>query len=326
MIDHIAPIYRTLIYEFLQPDDLSRLGETCRTIYHDKNREKMIINKISSIFGYRIDKYYDIKSRTFTTMSPNLFHPILEEFKKRTLSVKFSDIENLSFEEKRDLIITLPIDLFSLLDTQSQKAIVRTLCHQIYEMREYAVRNGMNMGIYDYRCKEEFDLYPFYQFVLGTLSRIFKESKNKIRCSVLKEWMEMDGKKLVPHGSIDDFLSSLFEGDMSQLRLMIEIGLFLKRYFPKYLKEYLESCFDGYMYIAHYDDDNDVDNSEDVMYDIYAQEVDEILDEKNALCPSMRNVEVLDRLLLECHLFSASLLRDANNFRRERYLKQNNMK
>ena len=320
MFDHIAPIYRMLIYEFLQPDDLSRLGETCRTIYHDKNREKMIINKISSIFGYRIDKYYDIKSWTFTTMSPNLFHPILEEFKKRTLSVKFSDIENLSFEEKRDLIITLPIDLFSLLDTQSQKAIVRTLCHQIYEMREYAVRNGMDMGITEYPCESdfdvEFDLYPFYQFVLRTLSRIFKESKNKIRCSVLNEWMEMDKAN-----SLDEILHRLFEGDMSQLRLMIEIGLFLKRYFPKYLKEYLESCFDGYMYIAHYDDD-DVDNSEDVMYDIYAQEVDEILDEKNALCPSMKNVEVLDRLLLECHLFSASLLRDANNFRRERYLKQ----
>lgn len=309
-----------LIYEFLQPDDLSRLGETCRTIYHDKNREKMIINKISSIFGYRIDKYYNIKSWTFTTMSPNLFHPILEEFKKRTLSVKFSDIENLSFEEKRDLIITLPIDLFSLLDTQSQKAIVRTLCHQIYEMREYAVRNGMDMGITEYPCESdfdvEFDLYPFYQFVLRTLSRIFKESKNKIRCSVLNEWMEMDKAN-----SVDEILHRLFEGDMSQLRLMIEIGLFLKRYFPKYLKEYLESCFDGYMYIAHYDDD-DVDSSEDVMYDIYAQEVDEILDEKNALCPSMKNVEVLDRLLLECHLFSASLLRDANNFRRERYLKQ----
>jgi len=320
MFDHIAPIYRMLIYEFLQPDDLSRLGETCRTIYHDKNREKMIINKISSIFGYRIDKYYNIKSWTFTTMSPNLFHPILEEFKKRTLSVKFSDIENLSFEEKRDLIITLPIDLFSLLDTQSQKAIVRTLCHQIYEMREYAVRNGMDMGITEYPCESdfdvEFDLYPFYQFVLRTLSRIFKESKNKIRCSVLNEWMEMDKAN-----SLDEILHRLFEGDMSQLRLMIEIGLFLKRYFPKYLKEYLESCFDGYMYIAHYDDD-DVDNSEDVMYDIYAQEVDEILDEKNALCPSMKNVEVLDRLLLECHLFSASLLRDANNFRRERYLKQ----
>lgn len=320
MFDHIAPIYRMLIYEFLQPDDLSRLGETCRTIYHDKNREKMIINKISSIFGYRIDKYYNIKSWTFTTMSPNLFHPILEEFKKRTLSVKFSDIENLSFEEKRDLIITLPIDLFSLLDTQSQKAIVRTLCHQIYEMREYAVRNGMDMGITEYPCESdfdvEFDLYPFYQFVLRTLSRIFKESKNKIRCSVLNEWMEMDKAN-----SVDEILHRLFEGDMSQLRLMIEIGLFLKRYFPKYLKEYLESCFDGYMYIAHYDDD-DVDSSEDVMYDIYAQEVDEILDEKNALCPSMKNVEVLDRLLLECHLFSASLLRDANNFRRERYLKQ----
>lgn len=320
MFDHIAPIYRMLIYEFLQPDDLSRLGETCRTIYHDKNREKMIINKISSIFGYRIDKYYNIKSWTFTTMSPNLFHPILEEFKKRTLSVKFSDIENLSFEEKRDLIITLPIDLFSLLDTQSQKAIVRTLCHQIYEMREYAVRNGMDMGITEYPCESdfdvEFDLYPFYQFVLRTLSRIFKESKNKIRCSVLNEWMEMDKAN-----SLDEILHRLFEGDMSQLRLMIEIGLFLKRYFPKYLKEYLESCFDGYMYIAHYDDD-DVDSSEDVMYDIYAQEVDEILDEKNALCPSMKNVEVLDRLLLECHLFSASLLRDANNFRRERYLKQ----
>jgi hypothetical protein len=248
-------------------------------------------------------------------MSPSLLESILEEFKKRTLSIKFSDIEKLSFEEKRDLIITLPFDLFSLVDTQSQKAIIRTLCHQIYEIREYAMRNEMNMEIYEYRCKEEFDLYPFYQFILRTLCRIFEESKNKIRCFLLTEWMEMDKES-----SVDEILHGLFRGDMSQLRLMIEIGLFLKRYFRKYLKEYLESCFEDYMNVNHNDEDSDT------MYDIYAQEVEEILDEKNALCPSMKNVEILDRLFLECHLCSASLLRDVNNVRLERYLKQNNMK
>lgn len=323
MIDHIAPIYRTLIYEFLDPNDLSRLGETCRTIYHDKNRKKMIIQKISSTFGYYnyLHQYYNYLN--FSLMTPSLLEPILDEFKKRSLSIKFSDIEKLSFEEKSNLFITLPLDLFSLLDIQSQTAITVLLCNQIYETRLYSIRNKMNMDVYDrYRCKEEFDLYPFHQNIVCTLSQIFKKSKSKIRFALLSQWIEMDNKTSGQNGrvEIDDFLSSLFDGDMSELRLMIEIGLFLKRYFPKYLKEYLESCFEDYMNVKHNDEDSDT------MYDIYAQEVEEILDEKNALCPSMKNVEILDRLLLECHLCSASLLRDVNKVRLERYLKQNKMK
>ena len=58
MLDLVAPIYRRLIYEFLFPQDLARLGETCKTIYQDKNRNDLIVSKISCNFRYKVDKYY----------------------------------------------------------------------------------------------------------------------------------------------------------------------------------------------------------------------------------------------------------------------------
>lgn len=321
MIDHIAPIYRTLIYQFLVPKDISRIGETCRTIYEDENRKKMIIDKISSTFGYQFvyGSYWRNKFH-FQSMPQYLLHPIIKEFKKRTLSIEFNRIENLSFEDKRNLVITFPLNLFSFIDIEGQIEITEVLCNQISEMCQYAFNRKMNMGIYDYRCKEEFDLYPFHQFIINILSQIFKESTNKIRVSLMNQLVALEKKTFEIKGPVsryifyvNDFLSDLFRGEITELRKMIEIGLFLKKYYPGKVKEYLESCLDDYMDVN--------DDYENTAYDIHAQKVDEILDEKNELCPNMKNVEVLDRLLLECHLFSASLLRDTNKVRHERYLK-----
>jgi hypothetical protein len=334
MLDLIAPIYRRLIYEFLSLEELAKLGQTCKTIYQDKNRNETIVSKISCKFRYEVDEYFVSKisckfryeideyySRniyfSYSLMPKYLVEPILQEFKKRILSLKFEEIENMSFEEKRYLVIHFPIELFVLLDNEYQKEIVLFFCDQLYHMWKYAEKNKMDMSIYEYRYPERFVLYPFYNFIKNSLEEIFIEGSENIKCILIHRLIELTNitKNIFPKKRIENdidieiFIYSLFRGNISQLKEIIDIGLFLQKCFPTYLRNYLDNIIGSYLEIN------------DSYEDIYADAVEEILGQKNKTYPELTNAEVLDELLLECKLFSVSLLYETNKRRQERLIK-----
>lgn len=311
MIDHVAPIYRRLIYEFLSPQELARLGETCKTFYEDKNRNDLIISKISSNFGYKIDRYYwKNEYLSYSLMKKELIESISQEFKKRTLSFKFKKIEDLSRVDKRYLFIYFRIELFKVLDIESQKEITLFLCDQLYHMWNYAKKKGMNMSIYEYRCPEEFDLYPLYNFIKDTLENIFLQGADTIKYILIKKLIDLTNitKNIFPKRNIENdidieyFIYSLFKGDITNLTQIIEIGLFFDKYFPTYLSNYLDNIFSYYL-------------GEDT--ETYSYHMEEILDQKNQTYPEHTNADVLDDLLLKCKLYSVSLIREENRRRQK---------
>jgi hypothetical protein len=320
MLDLVAPIYRRLIYEFLSPQELAGLGETCKKIHQDPNRMEMMILKISGNFTYEIDKYYWRKNYiSYFHMPKYLVSPLVQEFKKRIVSLRFEEIENLSFEDKRYLIIHFPTDLFELSDIETQKEITLFLCDQLYHMWKYAEKREMNMMIYDYRCPEEFDLYPFYNFIKNTLQPIFLNGTESIKYVLIKKLIELSNitRNMSPKSKVGndivvmDFIHTLFTnyGDLNE---MVEIILFIRKHFPGYLRDYLDNIIGSYVEM-----NNDY---EDTAYDIYAEDIEKKLDLQNETYPERTNAEVLDELLLECKLFSVSLVRETNKARHERYL------
>ena len=325
MLDLVAPIYRRLIYEFLFPQELARLGETCKTIYHDKIRNDLIVSKISSNFRYKVDKYYywGDKYLTYSLNSCNkdLQRSLLQEFKKRTVSLKFEEIENLSFVDKRYLVIHFPLELFFLSDIKSQKEITLFLCDQLYHMWKYAEKNKMNMSTYDYRCPEEFDLYPFYKFIQNTLEIIFYQSCDETKYVLIHRLIELTytTKCIFPmiknEIDVNIFIYTLFSGDISRLKEIIDAGIFFKNYFPGYLRDYLDNIIGAYIAIN--------DSYEDTGCDIYADDMETILDQQNTTYPELTNADVLNDLLLGCKLFSVSLVRETNKRRKKRWIESN---
>jgi hypothetical protein len=319
MLDLIAPIYRRLIYDFLSPRDLGSLGASCKKIHQDPNRMELIILKISSNFTYEIDLYYWRKKYlSYFRMPKYLVSPLVQEFKKRILSLKFEEIENRSFQEKRYLVIHFPNNLFELSDIETQKEITLFLCDQLYHMWKYAEKRQMNMKIYDFRCPEEFDLYPFYNFIKNTLQNIFLNAPEAIKYILIKKLVELSNITKIMSPKIDNdidvmnFIDTLFTGDLNLMVEIIDIGLFLRKYFPGYLRDYLDNIIGSYV-----DMNND---HEDTEYDIYAENIEKKLNLQNEKYPERTNAEVLDELLLECKLFSVSLVRETNKARHERHL------
>jgi hypothetical protein len=286
------------------------------------NRDDLIISKISNYYRYKVDKYYWQESKEeyiiYSLMTKELQERISQEFKKRLVSLKFQEIENLSFEDKRYLVIHFPLELFLLSDTASQKEIVLFLCDQLYFMWEYAEKKNMNMGIYDYRCPEEFDLYPFYNFIQNTLESIFYQACDETKCVLIRSLISLNNitrclspKRTKNEIDVDMFIYCLFRGDISRLVEIIDTGIFFEKYFPTYLRDYLDNIIGAYIEVN--------DSYEDMGYDIYAIQVEKILDEKNKTYTNLTNAEVLDDLLLGCKLFSVSLFREANVERMNRY-------
>jgi hypothetical protein len=323
MLDLVAPIYRRLIYEFLFPEEIACLGETCKTIYQDKNRNDLMVSKLSSNFRYKVDKYYwRDEYMIYSLMTKDLQGRLSQELKKRIVSLKFQEIENLSFEDKRYLVIHFPLELFFLCDIQSQKEITLFLCDQLFHMWDYAEKNKMNMTTYESRCPEEFDLYPFYNFIQNTLENIFYQSCNETKYVLIGRLIELTNitRNISPKLSkneiyVNIFIYTLFRGDISRLVEIIDAGIFFKKYFPSYLRDYLDNIIGAYIEVN--------ESYEDTGYDIYAIEVEKILDQKNKTYRNLTNADVLDDLLLECKLFSVSLVREANLKRKERWLESN---
>ncbi len=338
MLNEIAPIYRSLIYEYLKIEDLVAIGKTCKTIYKDSSRTKFIVEKISCLFGYKVfekeqpEEFEETdrsESRSqalrcrplgrsteyfyYSLMPSSILEPVKEEFTKRTLSLKFSDIEKLSIEEKKDLTIVFPFDLFFMMDIKNQKKITSILIDHIHEICEHVGKNKLDI----YTDREQIGLYPLYEFICRVVCRIFKKGKSPLRLYIMARFITLDC--IVGRSSnrslVDDFLFSLSEGQIYELSLMIEIGLFLMKNFPHFVRDYLGFCLDSYM------DMNDMyPNTE---YDCIAETVEKNLDEKNKLVPEMSNAQVLEQLLLECKLFSVNKIRDVNKKRHLRYINQN---
>ena len=316
MLDTIAPIYIKLIYEYLTPQQLGKLGETCKTIHQDTTRKEMIVQKISPIFGYRINQRFWNSEVNYDKMNPELLQSLAEVFFKTTMALQFRDIENLSFEKKRYLIITFPMELFKVLDPESQILLIHFLCDHLYLLCRYAKDKKMNMSVYEYRCPEEYDLYTHHNFIQNKLEKIFFEGSEKIRCVVIELLMVL--ADITKHYlfskdkmDVENFINSLFGGDVSRLVEILDIGLFMQTHFPNFLKTYLENIFEDYLEFGK-DDEN-------LGYDYYSKELNQLLYQNNKTFPDLKNIDVLNDLAQSCHYFEMSEIQKINQKRMRRF-------
>ena len=107
-----------------------------------------------------------------------------------------------------------------------------------------------------------------------------------------------------------DFINQLFSGDILRLEEILSVGLFLRKYFPRFLSEFLDCHFGTYIEMS--------DDYEDEACDIITEEFENLLDEQNKIYPKLTNVEVLNELLLECKLFDVCLIRQTIELRKKR--------
>jgi hypothetical protein len=143
-----------------------------------------------------------------------------------------------------------------------------------------------------------------------------------LRIFIIDNLVKFDNKQL-ERCIVSDFILGLFRGDITQLELMIEIGLFFQKHFPHYLKEHFECCLEGYM--------NFKDEYENTADDVNVEIVEEILNDKSKIFTEMSNAQVLEQLLSECKLYSCIhdnykssviMIRDVNKKRYLRYINQ----
>jgi hypothetical protein len=311
MLESVAPIYRTLIYDHLSIKSLVKLSETCKTINNDL--KEYIMKKIINKFGYRISqRYWSCNYIKYDKI--NMLSTVLVEFKNRTIHIDFSSIVDLRFEDKRYLTINIPNELYLKLSTDEQIQIIDLLCGQLY-----ANQRGMRMNCYEYRCAEEFDLYPFYDSIKCKLKSLFLKSNNLVKHKILDSLNNIHDScinKIKTENSTPDpqgFINGLCDYDISKLETIIEIGLFLKEYYcDLYLTDFLESNIEYYI---------DVNRSyEDKLYDDFTDEVDKILDGRNKIYPEKTNGQILMRLIRSTNVtFIVQDIKEASKKRRARF-------
>jgi hypothetical protein len=91
---------------------------------------------------------------------------------------------------------------------------------------------------------------------------------------------------------------------------ILDIGLFIRSHFPKFLKTYLENIFEDYLEFGK-DDENRA-------YDYYAKELKQLLAQKNKTYPHLKNMDVLNDLAQSCHYFEMSEIQKINQKRMSR--------
>jgi hypothetical protein len=251
-------------------------------------------------------------------MPPSIIEHVKEEFEKRTLSIEFSDIDKLSLEEKKKLVITFPLELFFMMDIRVQKRVVGIFIDHIYKLSEYidTLRYRDQIDLYPFggNSVRQTDLYPFYEFVNRTVCTVFIKGKYTVRLYIMALLISADCAvdKKTKYSLTEYFLYSLFEGKIFQLELMIEVGLFLRKNFPHFVKNYFYYCLSSYM------------DNENTEYDDVADTVEKILDEKNSCLPELSNAQLLENMLLEyINIFNVRLIRDISKERRLRYYLKN---
>ena len=318
MLESIAPIYRTLIYEHLGVKSLVRLSETCKTIHHDSNLKEFIMKKIVGKFGYVISERY-WSYINYDKMNSNMLNRILVEFKNRVIDVDFSSMVDLKFVDKRYLRINIPNQLYLKLSTDEQVQIVHVLCDQLYRLYEYADQRGMTF--------EEFDLYPLLNNIkYYSLKKLFLKSNHLVKNKIIDSLKNIRDNcinnkfihklELVTFESTPDpqeFINGLCDYDIRQLETIIEIGLFLEEYYcDLYLADFLESNIEYYI---------DVNRSyEDKLYDDFTDEVDKILDDRNKIYPEKTNGQILMRLIRSTNVaFIVQDIKKASKKRRARF-------
>lgn len=317
MLESIAPIYRTLIYEHLGVKSLVRLSETCKTIHHDSNLKEFIMKKIVGKFGYRIsERYWSYYYINYEKMNSNMLSRILVEFKNRTLNIDFKSIVDLTFEDKRYLRINIPNELYLKLSTDEQIQIVHVLSDQLYKLYEYAHERGMTL--------EEYDLFPLYDNIKHSLKKLFLKSNDLVKHKIIDSLKNIHdtciNKKFINHlvtfestPDPQEFINGLCDYDIRQLEMIIEIGLFLEEYYcDLYLTDFLESNIEYYI---------DVNRSyEDKAYDDFTDEVDKILDGRNKIYPEKTNGQILRKLIRSTNItFIVQDIYEASKKRRARF-------
>ena len=327
MLESVAPIYRTLIYEHLGVKSLVRLSETCKTIHHDSNLKEFIMKKIINKFGYRISQRY-WSYINYDKMNSNMLSRVLVEFKNRTLNIDFKSIVDLSFVDKRYLRINIPNELYLKLSTDEQIQIV----HLLYKLYEYVLQRAMRMNCYEYRCAEEFDLYKLFDNIKYNLKKLFLKSNHLVKHKIIDSLNNIQScinqiktENSTPNQFIDglcdydttpdpqEFINGLCDYDIGQLETIIEIGLFLEEYYcDLYLADFLESNIECYIEMNR--------SYENKVYDDFTDIVDKILDDRNKIYPEKTNGQILMRLIRSTNVsFIVDDIKEASKKRRARF-------
>lgn len=321
MLVCLSSIYYQMIYSYLTIKELDYLGGICKKFYLQVERKKALVERISSLFGFSSDEYFwEMYSYKYSLLPLDILSIVKNNFLNKTITLNFNDIINKTFYDKRHLRIYFNKDLYQTLDKSSQIQIIKFYCDFLYKMWDYANLSKMNMSTYEFRCPQEFDLYPFFSHIINILENIFIKGDKEIRLAVINEFNKIyskaygsniDANKNISKLDPSKFICNVIHGDLSDLDLFLDISIFLKEYCPNYLSYFLEET------IGYYMDMND--SYEDTGNDIYAEDIDDFLRKKSKVCKGKTNAKVLDELFSYDGQYTLAKLRLINKKRKHRY-------
>lgn len=279
MLDLVSPIYRYLIYQYLDLQSLSNLALVCKKLNLDPKRKDQIVQTISQSFGIRSSRRPE-PIVLYNKMPNDILERLVIQYITKTVSVE------ISLTKKNVFYLSLYFDtqLFLALD---------------YPQQFYMI---------DYY----FDLHHKYSHIihhLYDLQLIFLSGSEKTKNYLMQKMIDQPSQ-IFNSLFVENFLMDLIHliSFYDKIDQILEIGLYLLNHWPKYLQIFMESNF------AFYEEDYETDPS----YDDFAKDLEQALDRPSLSNPEFTNEKILDLLLSNCKLFTVKHLRNINQYRMSR--------
>ena len=294
MIILVAPIYRFLVYRWLDLHSLQKMASVCKTIHGDENRKKVILEKISSHFGFysmhalEHDIYY-------LQMEKQIQEAVVENYYGKTLNLKI----DLSTPPNENELLYYKKDLFCLLET-NQKIKILDFYFQVLQ----CIAN-LNHSLF-------IKWTGFYYLSFCDIRNMFLYSEDVVRTHIVECILKFRKPELFDDCvSMNHFIQDLIGDEICDLDRIIEIAYYFRNYYERYLSLFLECCFESHIDI----DEDDWLSPPCSRYIETINKLEKNLDLPSAKFPNQTNAIVLDSLLAECNLFDVSAIRVANERR-----------
>lgn len=256
----LKPIHH-LILTYLNLKDLIVLKLTCKYFSNLSLINQQIINKISNNFKVIRENLGDQTDEHINYNLLPLFikKEVIEKYLYFISDLKVTKINNCKYDLKG---IYFSLDLYYIFNLNQKEILVRSLCDKIFELSEHANLKNKSVYSYGYRCEKEFELYPIYHNIIYMLQTIFfHEHNNHVKNFIMQEMIDLQYK--TNYGlynnkfKVNDFLHPIhFPLDnLNTFKMIIDNGLFLKKYYSCYVNNYLDFFFKDYFFsIDKYDD------------------------------------------------------------------------
>lgn len=216
--------HKYLIFSKLDTRDLVNLSVVCKSLYHDKIRKNLLIQRLVE------ENFYLDVNEVMQKVKPASPFPSVctyeeyENFYYKALSkLAFSDMK-LSYDQealyasitRNGLTKCFQVDVnFALFQNETMydpmtsnkglytQSIIENLVRYFYDLWTYAESKGqiVNFAVYDYmqqsgKSKLYFDFYDFYQSILKFLAKIFLSETDIHRKYILDQLLDLKLKTL----------------------------------------------------------------------------------------------------------------------------------